>query len=105
MSLMPQWKRISTARYIPINPPPVTKYLPLKLIKTKTNEKGVHQEKEHVRMNECQRNERFAGGDIGVRVRLMVRGGCLPVRWNLRMAWKYDDDKRRCGLVETESMC
>ena len=32
----------------------------------------------------------------------MVRGGCLPVRGSERMAWKYDDDKCRCGLVETE---
>ena len=32
----------------------------------------------------------------------MVRGGCLPVRGSDRMTWKYDDDKCRCGLVETE---
>ena len=32
----------------------------------------------------------------------MVRGGCLPVRGSDRMTWKNDDDKCRCGLVETE---
>ena len=44
----------------------------------------------------------FADGNVGARVRLMVRGGCLPVRGSDRMTWKYDDDKCRCGLVETE---
>ena len=31
----------------------------------------------------------------------MVRGVCLPVRWSDRKSWKYDDDKCRCGLVDT----
>ena len=31
-----------------------------------------------------------------------MRGGCLPVIGSDRMTWKYDDDKCRCGLVETE---
>ena len=35
-------------------------------------------------------------------MRLMMRGGCLPMRGSKRMTWKYDDDKFRCGLVETE---
>ena len=39
---------------------------------------------------------------MGAGVRLMVRGGCLLVRGSDRMAWKYDDNKFRCGLVETE---
>ena len=33
---------------------------------------------------------------------LVKRGGCLPVIGSGRMIWKYDDDKCRCGLVETE---
>ena len=53
-------------------------------------------------MKECPRNESFADGNVGAGVRLMVRGGCLPVRGSDRMTWKYDDDKCRCGLVETE---
>ena len=51
-------------------------------------------------MIESPRNESFADGSVGARVRLMVRGGCLPVRESERMTWKYDDCS--CGLVETE---
>ena len=32
----------------------------------------------------------------------MVREGCLPLRGSEWMQWKYDDDKCKCGLVETE---
>ena len=32
----------------------------------------------HEHMN--QKNEKYANGSVGARVRLMVRGGCLPVR-------------------------
>ena len=39
---------------------------------------------------------------VGARVRLMVRGGFLPVRGSERMTWKYDDCRCVCGLVETE---
>ena len=39
---------------------------------------------------------------VGARLRLMVRGGCLPVRGSERMAWKYDDDCCGCVQVETE---
>ena len=49
-------------------------------------------------MKESPRNESFADG----RVRLMVRGGFLPVRGRERMTWKYDDCRCVCGLVETE---
>ena len=44
----------------------------------------------------------FADGSVEAGVRRMVRGGCLPVRRNEGMKWKYDDHKYRCGLVETE---
>ena len=59
-------------------------------------------EKEYVQMKESPRNESFADGSVGARVRLMVRGGCLPVRGSERMTWKYDDCRCGCGLVETE---
>ena len=59
-------------------------------------------DKEYVQMKECPRNEEFADGNVGVGVRLMVRGGCLPVRGSEIMTWKYVYEKRRCGLVETE---
>ena len=51
-------------------------------------------------MKECPRNEGFANGNVGAGVRLMVSGGCLPVRGSERMTWNYD--KCRCRLVETE---
>ena len=44
-----------------------------------------------VRMKESPRNESFADGSVGARVRLMVRGGFLPVRGSEMMTWKYDD--------------
>ena len=59
-------------------------------------------EKEYVEMKRCPRNESFADGSVGARVRLMVRGGCLPVGGSEMMAWKYDDDCGGCGQVETE---
>ena len=42
-------------------------------------------EKEYVKMKECPRNESFADGNVGAGVRLMVRGGCLPVRGSARI--------------------
>ena len=46
--------------------------------------------------------EKYANGSVGARVRLMVRGGCLPVRGSKGMDWKYDDDLCVCGTKETE---
>ena len=62
-------------------------------------------EKEYVQIKECTRNESFADGNVGAGVRLMVRGGCLPVRGSERMTWKYDDDKCRCGLSRNREAC
>ena len=59
-------------------------------------------EKEYVKLKRCPRNESFDDGNVGARVRLMVRGGCRPVRGTERMAWMYDDDYCGCGQVETE---
>ena len=42
-------------------------------------------------MKRCPRNESFADGSVGARVRLLVRGGWLLVRGSEMMAWKYDD--------------
>ena len=36
-------------------------------------------------------------------VRLMVRGGCMQVRAEECMRWKYDCDKCVCGEIESES--
>ena len=40
--------------------------------------------------------------EMGARVRLMVRGGCLPVRGSKGMEYKYDYDICVCGTKETE---
>ena len=42
-------------------------------------------------MKESPINESFADGSVGATVRLMVRGGCLPLRGSVRITWKYDD--------------
>ena len=36
-------------------------------------------------------------------MRLMVRGGCLPLRVSKGMEWKYDDDLCVCVTKETET--
>ena len=59
-------------------------------------------EKEYVQMKECPINESFADGNVGAGVRLMVRRVFLPLRGSERMALKYEDNKGRHGLVETE---
>ena len=46
--------------------------------------------------------EKYVDGSVGAMVRMMVRGGCLPVRGNTRMSWKYDDEHCVCGEVESE---
>ena len=58
--------------------------------------------KKNVWMEECARRESFAGGSVGAKVRLMGRGGCLPVRGSGTMKWKYQVDLSGCGQVETD---
>ena len=64
--------------------------------------KNAEREKEYVRMKECPGRESFSDGSVGTKVRLMVRGGCLPVRESETMKWKYQDDLCGCGQMETE---
>ena len=45
--------------------------------------------------------EKYGDGRVGAMVRMMVRGGCLPVR-NTRMSWKYDYEHCVCEEVESE---
>ena len=42
--------------------------------------KNTNREKEYVNMKECLRKESFLDDSVGAKVRLMVRGGCLPAR-------------------------
>ena len=65
----------------------------------------IEREKDHVKMKRSPRNESFADGSVGTGVGLMVRGGCFPVRWSERIAWKYADCRCGCGLVETRDAC
>ena len=37
-------------------------------------------EQQYVHVKSQHKNEKYANGSVGARVRLMVRGGCLPVR-------------------------
>ena len=68
---------------------------------------GTERGNEYVRMKECPNREResFAEGSVGAKVRLIVRGGCLPVRGYGIMTWKYQDNLCGCGQVETEEQC
>ena len=58
-------------------------------------------EQQYVHMKSQPKNEKYANGSVGARVRLMVRGGCLPVRGSKVIEWKYDDDLCVCGTKET----
>ena len=40
-------------------------------------------EQQHVHMKSQPKNEKYANGSVGAKVRLMVRGGCFP-----GMEWK-----------------
>ena len=46
--------------------------------------------------------EKYVDGGVGAMVRMMVSGGCLPVRGNSGMSWKNDDEHCVCGEVESE---
>ena len=59
-------------------------------------------EQRHVHMKSKPKNEKYANGSVGARVRLMVRRGCLPVRGSEGMEWKYDNDLCVCGIKEKE---
>ena len=55
--------------------------------------------------------EKYVDGSVGAMVRMMVRGGCLPVRGgclpvggNTRMSWKYDDEHCVCEVESEEHM-
>ena len=54
-------------------------------------------EQQYVHMNSRPKNEKYANGSVGARVRLMVRGGCLPIRGSKGMEWTYDYDICVCG--------
>ena len=58
---------------------------------------GINEREQHyVHMKSQPKNGKYANGSVGARVRLMVRGGFLPVRGSKGMEWKYDDDLYVC---------
>ena len=59
-------------------------------------------EQQHVHMKSQPKNEKHAIVSVGARVRLMVRGGFLPVRGSKGIESKYDDDLSVCVTKETE---
>ena len=60
---------------------------------------GINEREQH--MKSRPRNENYTNGSVGARVRLMVRGGYLPLRGSKGMERKYDDDLCVCGTKET----
>ena len=59
-------------------------------------------EQQYVHMKSQPKIEKYANISVGARVRLMVRGGCLPVRGPKGIEWNYDDDLCVYGTKETE---
>ena len=49
-------------------------------------------EQQYLQVKSQPNNEKYANGSGGEIVRLMDRGGCLPVRGSKGIKWKYDDD-------------
>ena len=54
-------------------------------------------------------NEKYVDGSAGALMKIIVRGGCLPVKGGClpvrgitNMAWKYEDTRCVCGDVESE---
>ena len=59
-------------------------------------------EQQYVHVRSQPKNEKYANGSVGARVRIRGREGGLPVRGSKGMEWKYDDDLCVCGTKETE---
>ncbi|ELT94840.1 hypothetical protein CAPTEDRAFT_205337 [Capitella teleta] len=47
----------------------------------------------------CRREERYENGEV----RMMVRGDSLLVRASANVAWRYDEDDRKCVCGEEET--
>ena len=60
-------------------------------------------EREYMEKKSQPRYEKYVREIMGARVRLMLRGGCLQVRGDEKMRWKYECDKCVCGEVESET--
>ena len=43
--------------------------------------------------------EKYIDESVGAMVKIMVRGGCLPLKGNTRMLWKCDHEHCVCGGI------
>ena len=59
--------------------------------------------KEYVNKKEVPEVVKYADGSLGARVRILCRGGCLPVRASECMRWK-SEWKEECGCGSRETM-
>ena len=67
------------------------------------NDFGINErEQEYLKVKSQPKNDKYANGSVGARVRLLVRGGVLPVGGFKGMEWKYADDLCECGTKETD---
>ena len=62
---------------------------------------GNDSSKEYKEWKKIPGNVSYADGSVGAKVRMMLRGGYLPVRGSENMRWKYENDKCTCGETET----
>ncbi|ELT87138.1 hypothetical protein CAPTEDRAFT_197554 [Capitella teleta] len=65
--------------------------------------KGTERTRRYAEERKDLRMERYADGGDGARVRMMVRGDSLLVRANANVAWRYDEDDRKCVCGEEET--
>ena len=61
-------------------------------------------EQQYIQVKSLPKNDKYAIGSlVGARVRLKIRGCCMPVRGYKRMELKYDDDLCVCADGAKES--
>ena len=59
--------------------------------------------KEYVSRKIAHEVVKYADGAVGTRVRILCKGGCLPVRASDCMSWKHEWEEE-CGCGENETM-
>ncbi|ELU17468.1 hypothetical protein CAPTEDRAFT_215244 [Capitella teleta] len=51
---------------------------------------------------EAAKWESYAEGSVGARVRMLLRGNCLPLRTNSCVVWRYGEEERDCVCGERQ---
>ena len=62
-------------------------------------------EQEYSKVEGQPKNEKYANGSVGAMVRLMVSGGCVPVRRFKGMEWKFTGALCECVQMKQRCMC